>query len=92
VFLKKYCYEKHLIRKTPCVPKEKELYDLNKRSCQFCPKVYSAVYTCQVHMKTCKYKSNDEIAELRQIVAELSKKIMNSEKKPRRKMVNILKT
>jgi hypothetical protein len=85
VFFKKYCYEKHLKRKTPCAQKEKEKYDLDKKSCQFCSKVLCSVSSCHAHMTTCKYKSNDEIAELKQIVAELSKKMQNYEKKPKKK-------
>ena len=83
-FSTKFNYERHVNRKTPCVPEEKEKYDLDKKSCYYCSKVLATVYSCQNHMKHCKFKPNDEIEELKQIVAELSKKIQNSEKKPKK--------
>jgi len=84
-FQKKCNYDKHTNRKTPCIPEEKEKYDLNKRSCQYCSKILSTVYYCQAHMVICKYKPNDEVEKLKQVVSELSKQIKNCEKKPKNK-------
>ena len=82
-FKKKYCYDRHMNRKTPCVLEEKEKYDFERLCCQHCSKVLATVYSCQNHMRTCKYKPSelDEIAELKQIVHELSNKLINVEKK-----------
>jgi hypothetical protein len=91
-FEKKYNYEQHLKRKTPCIPEEKEEYDFDKRRCRHCPKILSSVYCAKIHMKTCKYKHDkpDKIEELTKIVNELTNKINdmsknNVEKKPKKK-------
>jgi hypothetical protein len=75
-FLKKYNYEKHINRKTPCVLEEKELYDIERKSCQYCPKILSTAHTCQVHMTTCKYKPS-ELEQLKQIILEMNNKLNN---------------
>jgi hypothetical protein len=70
-FLKKSNYDKHMNRKTPCVLEEKEKYDLDKKSCKYCPKILSTVYSCQNHMATCKYKPS-EVEQLKQIIIEMN--------------------
>jgi hypothetical protein len=88
VFTQKISYQKHLKRKTPCVPEEKEQYDLNKRSCQYCPKILATVYSCQNHMTTCKYKPSD-VEKLTQIIIELNEKInVMSEKIDKPNIIN----
>jgi hypothetical protein len=83
IYSKKYNYEKHMSRKTPCVPEEKEKYDFERLCCQYCSKVLATVYSCQNHMRTCKYKPDvmEQVEELKQIVYELSNKLINVENK-----------
>jgi hypothetical protein len=66
-FPQKSNYERHINRKTPCVLEEKECYDIEKKSCKYCPKVLSSVSSCQAHMTTCKYKPS-EVELLKQII------------------------
>jgi hypothetical protein len=73
-FLKKFSYDRHINRKTPCAPDEKEEYDLERRSCQYCPKVLSSVSSCQAHMTTCKFKPS-EVEQLKQIIIEMNDKL-----------------
>jgi hypothetical protein len=73
-FPTKFNYERHINRKTPCVFTEKEQYDIERRSCQYCPKILSTVHCCQTHMKTCKYKPN-EVEQLKQIIIEMNDKL-----------------
>jgi hypothetical protein len=73
-FSKKSNYDKHVNRKTPCVPEEKEQYDIERKSCKFCPKILSTVHSCDVHMTTCRYKPND-VEKLTQIIIEMNEKL-----------------
>jgi hypothetical protein len=75
-FPSKFNYERHINRKTPCVPEEKEQYDIERRSCQYCPKILSTAHTCQVHMTTCKYKPS-EVEQLKQIIIQMNDKLTN---------------
>jgi hypothetical protein len=73
-FPKKYNYDKHMNRKTPCIPEEKEQYDINKRTCPHCEDMYSSPQYLKTHMLTCKFKPTGE-DELKQIIAQLSNEI-----------------
>jgi hypothetical protein len=87
-FSKKYNYDQHIKRKTPCVLEEKEQYDVGKRSCQYCPKILSSVHGAKVHMTTCKYKPSD-VEKLTQIIIELNEKInVMSEKIDKPNIIN----
>jgi hypothetical protein len=79
-FLKKCNYDKHMSKKTPCVLEEKEKYDLDKRSCQYCPKVLSTVHSCQNHMTSCKYKPSD-VEKLTQIIIEMNNELKEIKEK-----------
>jgi hypothetical protein len=86
-FTKKYNYDQHVKRKTPCGLDEKEEYELGKRSCQYCPKVLASVHGAKVHMTSCKYKPND-VEKLTQLVMDLKNQMNNLEKKPTKKISN----
>jgi hypothetical protein len=73
-FDQKSHYTVHINRKKPCVPEEKEQYDVICRTCEYCPKVFSAVCAKKTHMIKCKYKPS-EIEELKQIIVQLSDKL-----------------
>jgi hypothetical protein len=79
-FLKKSNYDQHINRKTPCILEKKEQYDLNKRSCQYCPKILASVNGAKVHMLTCKYKPSD-MEKLTQIIIEMNNELKELKEK-----------
>jgi len=90
VFTKKFCYDKHMNKKTPCNPEEKEKYDFERLCCQFCPKILATVYSCQNHMITCKHKPNDEFVKLTQIINDLTDKVNILTNEPKKKNIKQL--
>jgi hypothetical protein len=55
-FHQKSNYTKHVNRKSPCVPEEKEQYDINKKTCEYCEELYSSATAVKIHMNVCKKK------------------------------------
>jgi glutaredoxin len=84
-FLKKSNYDQHINRKTPCILEKKEQYDLNKRSCQYCPKILASVNGAKVHMLTCKYKPSD-MEKLTQIIIEMNNEMKEMKKEIKEKI------
>jgi chromosome segregation ATPase len=83
VFSQKSNYDKHMNRKTPCVAEEKEQFDLNKRTCEYCKDTYSSANATKVHMNICKKKPTEnqlikmQQIEFEKIIAQLTAKIDN---------------
>jgi hypothetical protein len=71
VFESIWYLNRHLKRKTPCNKKEKEKYDLECKTCEYCLGVFSSVCRKQTHMSICKHKPT-EVEELKQIIVKLS--------------------
>jgi chromosome segregation ATPase len=102
-FSKKSNYLKHLNRKTPCVPEEKEQYDLNKRTCEHCIKTFANTNCLTLHKNICKKKppkeqlieiQKDKLIEIQkdkliEIVMKFEKKI-NDQNKELTNLKNIL--
>jgi hypothetical protein len=65
---------RHLNKKIPCGKEEKEIYDIIKRTCQYCEVLYADVKGVGKHMKICPLRPN-ETDELKQIIVQLSNKI-----------------
>jgi uncharacterized coiled-coil protein SlyX len=82
-FPKKYNYDKHMNRKTPCVKEEKEQFDINKRTCKYCIEIYSSFKYLKIHLLSCKKKPPDEqLIEIHQhkfdeIITQLNEKLNN---------------
>jgi hypothetical protein len=81
---------RHLKRKTPCNKEEKEKYDLDCRTCEYCFGVFSTVCRKQTHLPICKQKPT-EVNELKQIIAQLNDKLNKQNIEMNTKLDNISK-
>jgi hypothetical protein len=88
-FLKKFNYERHINRKTPCMPEEKKQLEIDKCTCIHCTEIYSSVKALKVHLTTCKFRPSGE-DELKQLVLKLNDKLteQNNEIKKLQNMHN----
>jgi hypothetical protein len=76
-------------RKTPCVPEEKEQFDIDKKTCKWCDEIYSSPKAVKIHMTTCKCRPAQE-DELKQLIAKLSNQLVeqNNEMKEIKEKLN----
>ena len=86
-FDKKYCYNRHINRKTSCVQDEKDQQIIEKRTCQYCDKIFAQPYILRHHLEKCKQKPS-EVSELKQIILQLNEKIDNMQNKPANNTTN----
>jgi hypothetical protein len=83
-FHQKSNYEKHMNRKSPCVPEEKIQFDIDKRTCEYCKELYSSTKAVKVHMNICKKKPlGTEPAEpdLKEVISKLYTEIQEMKEK-----------
>jgi molybdopterin converting factor small subunit len=80
-FSQKFNYDRHMNRKSPCTPEEKEQFDLNKRTCNHCCEIYSSPKAVKVHMNICKKKPSEgqliktQKTKFEEIISQLEEKL-----------------
>jgi hypothetical protein len=84
VFPKKSNYDRHMNRKTPCVKEEKEQYDTDRRTCEYCEELYSSANAAKVHMNICKKKpleTHESEPDLKEVINKLCMEIQEMKEK-----------
>jgi hypothetical protein len=84
-FKSNYDLNRHINKKIPCGKEEKEKYDIDNRTCPYCEVLYASVKGVGKHMKICMLRPS-ETEELKQIIAQLSNKLIDQNEKLNNKL------
>jgi hypothetical protein len=80
IFKAKGDYNRHINKKIPCDKEERELYDIQKRTCIYCSFISADICCSTRHMKICKFIPS-ETEQLKQIIAQLNNTISQQNNK-----------